>query len=95
MTTDKEEQATLIREVTSLRARVSELETQASEYEQNEEALQKGEERFRKIFEHSNDAIFVEGDSSICWRIALDAAGMSVSVTVPIVCVMVSSPDSY
>lgn len=59
MSTDKETQAALIREVTSLRARVSELGAQASEYEQNEEALRKGEERFRKIFEHSNDAIFV------------------------------------
>ncbi len=59
MTKDNKEKAELIREVMSLRARVAELDSHASEYKQNEEALRKSEERFHRIFEHSNDAIFI------------------------------------
>ncbi len=59
MTNDNKEKAELIREVMSLRARVSELDSHASEYKQNEEALRRSEERFHKVFEHSNDAIFI------------------------------------
>ena len=42
-----------------MRAGISELETGASEYQQNEWALRKSEQRFRRNFEHSNDAIFI------------------------------------
>lgn len=49
----------LEREVETLRARVAELERWNLEAEQAGEALRRSEEAFRKIFDHSNDAIFV------------------------------------
>jgi len=49
----------LEREILELRARVEELERWNSEAEKAGEALRRSEESFRKIFDHSNDAIFV------------------------------------
>ena len=46
-------------ELTSLRQRISELESAADEHRQTEQALRPTEERYHKIFDHSNDAIFL------------------------------------
>ncbi len=46
-------------ELTALRQRVSELESAADEHRQMKQALRPTEERYHKIFDHSNDAIFV------------------------------------
>ncbi|MCZ6653990.1 MAG: sigma 54-interacting transcriptional regulator [Planctomycetota bacterium] len=46
-------------ELTALRQRVSELESAADEHRQMEPAHRPTEERYHKIFDHSNDAIFL------------------------------------
>ena len=46
-------------DVESLRARVAALQQAGEECVRAQDALRKSEERFRKIFDHSNDAIFV------------------------------------
>lgn len=51
-----EEQLTNVAE---LQRRVTELETLETECQRAQEMLRKGEKRFQKIFDHSNDAIFV------------------------------------
>ena len=49
----------LLKELAELRQQIAELETLETEHRRAEEALRKSEERFHRIFEHSNDAIFV------------------------------------
>ena len=49
----------LIRELEEMRSGISELESSKKECERTAEALRKSEESFRKIFNHSNDAILV------------------------------------
>ena len=49
----------LLGELEVLRRRMPELESAAEDRERTEAALRKSEERFRKIFDHSNDAIFL------------------------------------
>ena len=46
-------------EVAALRNRLLELESALAEHKRSEQALRKTEERFHKIFDHSNDAIFL------------------------------------
>ena len=48
-----------IDENTLLRRRIAELEALEAEHKRVEEALRESEERFHKIFDHSNDAIFI------------------------------------
>ena len=59
MKDDKRPSEQLTRELEQLRSKVVELETWKKEWERTAEALYKSEERLRKIFDHSNDAIFV------------------------------------
>ncbi len=48
-----------IDELTLLRRRIAELEALEAEHKRVEDALRESEERFHKIFDHSNDAIFI------------------------------------
>ena len=48
-----------IDENTLLRRRIAELEALEAEHKRVEDALRESEERFHKIFDHSNDAIFI------------------------------------
>ncbi|MCI0418674.1 MAG: PAS domain S-box protein [Acidobacteria bacterium] len=51
--------AQFVQELAVLRARVSELEHETMEHKKVEQELQESEERFHKIFDYSNDAIFI------------------------------------
>ena len=49
----------LLLELEEMRVRVSELESSKKQREQTGQALGRSDESFRKIFDHSNDGIFV------------------------------------
>ncbi len=55
---DKSKEA-LLRELEEMRVRVSELESAKEQHKRTGQALGRSEESFRKIFDHSNDGIFV------------------------------------
>ncbi len=59
MTESQKTKDQLAEELSALREHVSELESAADEQKQIEQALRKTEERYHKIFDHSNDAIFL------------------------------------
>ena len=49
----------LIQELETLRVKIAAFEKAEAEHKRTEDELRKSEERFRKIFEYSNDAIFI------------------------------------
>ena len=51
--------AELLRELETLRGKVAGFEKTEVEHKRAEEAHRKSQERFRKIFQYSNDAIFI------------------------------------
>ena len=59
MNDPKEEVAKLGSLIGKLRARLEEMESELAEHRRLNEALVRSEQRFRTIFDHSNDAIFL------------------------------------
>jgi len=59
MKDDRENGKQLSSEPSDIRLRVRKPEIVKTEYKRTEETSHEGEKRFRKIFEHSNDAILV------------------------------------
>ncbi len=51
--------AELLQELETLRGKLAGFEKTEIEHKRTEEALRKSQERFRKIFQYSNDAIFI------------------------------------
>ncbi len=49
----------LIQELETLRAKLAAFEKAEAEHKRTQDELRKSEERFRKIFEYSNDAVFI------------------------------------